>query len=74
MDESERQAVRESVERWRRVGPELEAIRRRELRGCGSDERRRLSDDLLGLAAAHAKPRRTSGLSKLYRLLRKPDP
>ena len=59
---------REYVERWKRVGPELEAIRRRELRAYVFDPER--ADDLLRMAADHAKPRQSSGMMKLQHLLR----
>ncbi len=70
MDDAEKQRVRESVERWKRVGPELEVIRRRELRTYDFEKNRDLVDDLLRMAADHAKSRRTSGLMKLHRLIR----
>ncbi len=71
METSGRESAHEALARWRRVGPELAAIRRRELRAYSFEENRDLVNDLLRMAAEHAKPRRTSGLAKLQGLLRK---
>lgn len=67
--DAERQAAREYALRWKRLGPELEVIRRRELRNSDPERNRVLADALLRMAAAHAKPRPTSGLIHLERLL-----
>ncbi len=69
MNPAERDALREHLLRWQRVGPELEAIRRRELRNYDFD--REIANDLLRIAADHAKPREATGLIHLQRLLRK---
>lgn len=68
MNPAHRDALREQLLRWQRVGPELESIRRRELRNYHFD--REIADDLLRMAAGHAKPRRATGLIHLQRLLR----
>jgi len=67
----ERESAREHVERWKRVGPELAAIRRRELREYSFEKSRDLVDDLLQMSAEHARPRKSSGLGKLHALLAK---
>jgi hypothetical protein len=70
MNDAERDEALEHVRRWKQVGPMLDAIRRRELRAYDFEKNRALADDLLRMAAAHAKPRRTTGLIRLHRLLR----
>lgn len=70
MSEIKHELPREYFERWQRVGPELEKIRRRELRAYRFAENRELVNELLEMAAQHAKPRRTTGMLKLQRLLR----
>lgn len=69
-DEDERR-TREWVDRWAKVGPELEAIRRRELRAMTHEERVRAIDTLLQIGCRFAKPRSTSGLVEQQRLFQK---
>ena len=71
MTEQERAAIRDYAACWQRVGPELEKIRRRELRKYKFEENRELVNELLEMAADHAKPRKMSGLLKLQDLMRK---
>ncbi|MBA3315167.1 MAG: hypothetical protein M3552_19770 [Planctomycetota bacterium] len=59
------------VLRWRNTGAELARIRRRELRESTPEMRLANADELLRMAADHAKPRRTSGFVELQKLLRK---
>jgi hypothetical protein len=56
---------------WRRVGPELDRIRRQELRNFNYEENRAAIDALLQLGCDLAVPRNTSGLVELERLLAK---
>jgi hypothetical protein len=56
---------------WRRVGPELDRIRRRELRNFSYEEEWKIIDALLELGLKGAAPRGTSGLVELERLLAK---
>ena len=57
------------VEHWARVGPELERIRREELRRYRHEDNIEIIDSLLDLGLRHAQPRITSGLVELQRLL-----
>ena len=64
----ERGLVRQWVERWKRVGPQLESIRRRELRAMTDEQAKRAALDLLTLPqAADLPPRASSGLVDLQR-------
>jgi hypothetical protein len=56
---------------WRRVGPKLERIRRRELRDFNYQEQLPAIDALLQIAVERAVSRTTSGLVELERLLAK---
>ena len=59
------------VENWIRVGPELEAIRRRELRAMTYQQRIQAIDAVLQLGCLFAKPRASSGLVEQQRLFQK---
>ncbi|MGH8706217.1 MAG: hypothetical protein ACREUO_12470 [Burkholderiales bacterium] len=60
--------MRKWIENWRRVGPELEAIRRRELQAMTDDDVRRYVSDLFtGPYPDDLPPRRTSGLVEQQR-------
>jgi len=59
------------VENWLRVGPKLEAIRRRELQEMSEAERMRIADELLQIGCRFARPRPTSGLVEQQRLFQK---
>jgi hypothetical protein len=56
---------------WRRVGPELDRIRRWELRHLNHEEQWLAIDALLQIACDQATPRNWSGLVELERLLAK---
>ncbi len=60
---------RNLAEYWRRVGPELDRIRRQELRNFNYEEQHEAIDALLQLGCDLATPRNTSGLVELERLL-----
>lgn len=60
----------EMVAHWRRIGPELDRLRRQELRHFNYEEQLPIIDALLQLACERASPRATSGLVELERLLR----
>ena len=55
------------VDHWRRVGPQLAEIRRRELTARGDAVDSRELDALFQLAVEHGTPRTTSGLVQLQR-------
>jgi hypothetical protein len=55
------------VDHWRRVGPQLEEIRRRELAAHGDAVNSRELDALFQLAIERGTPRTTSGLVELQR-------
>jgi hypothetical protein len=61
----------EMVTHWRRIGIELDRIRRQELRQFNYEEQLPQIDALLQLAGDRALPRTTSGLVELERLLAK---
>ncbi len=60
---------KEWVEHWRRIGPKLEEIRRRELRNFNYEENLPAIDALLQIGCELRAPRNTSGLVELQRLL-----
>ena len=62
------------VENWAKVGPQLEAIRRRELRALTYEDRIKAIDALLQIGCAFGKPRTTSGLVEQQRLFQKARP
>jgi hypothetical protein len=74
MQDQERERTRAWVENWARVGPQLEAIRRRELRAMTYQERIRAIDTLLQIGCRFAKPRSSSGLVEQQRLFQKARP
>lgn len=55
------------IETWKRAGPKLEAIRRRELRALTDEEARAAAADLLSLPLAADLPERDSGLVEQQR-------
>jgi hypothetical protein len=59
------------IAHWRRIGLELDRIRRQELRQFNYEEELPQIDALLQLACERALPRTTSGLVELERLLAK---
>ena len=63
----EQTAIRRWVETWRRAGPALEAVRRRELREFDYEANRPHLDAMLTWACEHAEPRTTSGLVEQQR-------
>lgn len=63
--------AREFVERWRKAGPELEEVRREELRGLTDVDARRLFNAVLEFANALRHHRPTSGLVEQQRLFQK---
>lgn len=66
-----REEAREYVARWRKAGPELEKVRREELRALTDDVGRQLFCSLLELASLHCQNRPTSGLVEQQRLFQK---
>jgi hypothetical protein len=54
---------------WRRIGPKLEQVRRAELRAFKHEEHIEAIDALLQIGYLHGKPRNTSGLVILQRIL-----
>lgn len=67
MNPAEKEQYRRYVEGWKRAGPELERIRREELRVL--DTRREVAgmDALVDIALRHGRPRETSGLVEMQR-------
>ena len=55
------------VDYWARVGPQLERIRREELRRFDYKKNWQLVDSLLQIACSDTTPRPTSGLVELQR-------
>ena len=64
-------ALRAFVQHWKRVGPMLEEVRRRELRALGNGPCDGLVDSLLELGEIAARPRTVSGLVEQQRRFRK---
>jgi len=71
MTPSEKALLREYVERWRRLGPELEAIRREELRSFDHAAGWRLVDGLLEAGIRRGEKRAASGMVEMQRWFRK---
>ena len=71
MDGGDKTAEEAWVENWRRVGPELERIRRQELRAFRYEENVEAIDSLLEIACRFAVPQPTSGLVEQQRLFGK---
>ncbi len=65
MNSTEKEQYRRYVETWKRAGPELERIRREELRAM--DTRKEVSgmDALVDMALRYGSPRETSGLVEM---------
>jgi len=70
MDDAKGQMKR-WVETWRAAGPELEAIRRRELREFDWAEKRSAFLGMWELVWAHRRSKTTSGLVEMQRILQK---
>jgi hypothetical protein len=60
---------REFIERWKRVGPLLDEIRRKELRLFRHEDNWRIIDGLLEIGFQHSTRQTTSGLVELQKLL-----
>jgi hypothetical protein len=71
MTRSEIILLREYVERWRRTGPELEAIRREELRSFDHAADWRLIDGLLAAGLRRRDERVTSGMVEMQKWFRR---
>jgi hypothetical protein len=71
MHDQDKQRTRAWVENWVRVGPQLEAIRRRELRAMTYQQRIQAIDTVLQIGCRFAKPRTSSGLVEQQRLFQK---
>ena len=69
MTEAERESNREFVLRWKRVGPLLKQIKRRELKAMRHEDQAEIIESLLEIAFQHGSPRFTSGLVELQKLL-----
>jgi hypothetical protein len=63
--------ARQFVERWRKAGPELEKVRREELRAIRHAEQATLIDSLLELGLTYSRPSTTSGMVEMQRILSK---
>lgn len=67
MNEAEREQYRRFVENWSRAGPELERIRREELRALDTRKDVAGMDALVDLGVRFGKLRETSGLVEMQR-------
>ena len=67
MSKDEKQLVRRFVETWRRAGPELDAIRRRELARFDFAANWKAVDDLLAAGLRNARPRTECGMVEMQR-------
>jgi hypothetical protein len=63
--------AREYVERWRKAGPELEKVRREELRRMSDADALKLVKVLLEVGSRSCECRATSGLVEQQRIFRK---
>ena len=71
MSERDQGDLRAWVAAWRRAGPELERIRRAELRAFDPRQSAAIVDALLEIGYRHGTPRTTSGLIEQQRLFMK---
>ncbi|MFZ4695846.1 MAG: hypothetical protein ACOYMV_12040 [Verrucomicrobiia bacterium] len=62
MDAAERELTLKWIETWRRAGPELERIRREEIRKVETAAAMRALTDAFESALLHSSPSRWSGL------------
>jgi len=67
----EREAMRRWVETWRQAGPELEAIRRKEIEKIDVQKELAVLEDAFNYAIKNTKPEPTSGLVEMQRLFAK---
>jgi len=63
--------AKEYVERWRKAGPELEKVRREELRSLNNQNNSKLIDSLLEIGSIWPQKRPTSGLVEQQRLFQR---
>ena len=63
--------VRRWVETWKQAGPELEAIRRREVREADNVRALAMLEGLFNHATRTLRPRTTSGLVEMQKYLAK---
>jgi hypothetical protein len=66
-----RDEAKKYVEQWRRAGPELEKVRREELRNLTDEDVRAQIHALLELTKLYAGDRRSSGLVDQQRIFQK---
>ena len=69
MNEFERETAHEYLQRWKRVGPALEAIRRRELRAYDWAKNRSIVASLFEIGVQRAVPRKSCGFIEWNRRL-----
>lgn len=67
MKKAEREQMREFVERWKRVGPELAAIRQKELSEFDHAANWESIDALLDIGDRFGRPRKTSGMVEMQK-------
>jgi hypothetical protein len=71
---TETDRLREWVQNWKIVGPELERLRREKIRATNTQESIRLFDLAFKSAIRNTAPRTTSGLVEFQKLIRKLAP
>ena len=71
MPDGEEGLTRIWAETWAKAGPELQAVRRRELREMTHEQRTRAFASLSQFASLLGKPRTTSGLVEQQRLFQR---
>lgn len=67
MNRNKHDSLRSYAEIWQRAGPELDAIRRKELADFDHTSNWRLIDSLLDAGMKFARPRPTSGLVEMQK-------
>jgi len=63
--------LRAWVQNWREIGPELDRVRREEIRSANTQESIRAFDLAFQAAIRNHPPRATSGLVEMQRLFKK---
>jgi hypothetical protein len=74
METSDRDRLRDWVRNWQVVGPELERMRREDIRRANTQDSIQLFDLAFKAALQNTPPRNNSGLVEFQRLLRKLTP
>lgn len=74
MTDEEKKLTLKWIECWRKAGPELERLRREDIRNADTASAINILDDAFESAILHFPPRQDSGLVEQQRLFHQPSP